>query len=82
MTDPEKSHGIKGRRKSAVAGNLAERCLAQSGRKIGQNRRLSPARKLLSLLHYWLSRKQRATVNGRGAVKKQPKSLRTVTLPV
>lgn len=82
MSDLEKSHGSKGRCRSAVAGRLAERCLAQTGRKIGHNRRLSPARKLLSLLHYRLTRKQRATVNGRGAVKKQPKSLRTVTLPV
>nr|WP_319387018.1 hypothetical protein [uncultured Roseibium sp.] len=78
----EKSHGTEGRRKSATAGDCSDRCLAQAGRKIAHNRRLSPARKSLAILRYRLTRKRSSTARGQAAAKKQPRSLRTVALPV
>ncbi|WP_421982605.1 hypothetical protein [Roseibium sp.] len=80
MTDLKKPQGSASKRKSAAAGKRANRCLAQTGRKIAHNRRLSPARKSLAILHFRLGRKKGDCTMGQIAAKMQPKSRRTVTL--
>ncbi|MEL7527568.1 MAG: hypothetical protein AAFN16_17450, partial [Pseudomonadota bacterium] len=77
MTILKKPHGSEGRRKSAIASDCPDRCLAQAGRKIANNRRLSPVRKSLLILRYRLVRKRCSTAREIAAAKKQPRSIRT-----